>query len=140
MHTHNLVLRCQAERAPQFVDITEQVRLAVAESTIQDGLVTVFTREPRAAITINEHEPLLLEDLERLLNQLDDTSPAGRRSEAAVAEAPALIGNRSRGFLGASETIPLVEGRLAFGRWQSLFLIELERPGTREIVVQVVGV
>ena len=42
-------------------------------------------------------------------------------------------------LLGASETIPLVEGRLMFGRWQRVFLIELDRARTRDVVVSVMG-
>ena len=43
-------------------------------------------------------------------------------------------------FLGASETVPIVAGRLALGRWQRIFVIELDHPRQREVHVQVLGV
>ena len=43
-------------------------------------------------------------------------------------------------FLGASEAIPIVDGRAALGRWQRVFLVELDGPRTRDVLVQVLGV
>ena len=42
-------------------------------------------------------------------------------------------------FLGTSETIPLIGGELQFGTYQSVFLIELDRPRSREVLVSIVG-
>ena len=160
MNAQSLTLRCRSARAPEFVDITDDVCHAVAESTIRNGLVTVFSREAATAVKINEHEPLLLEDLERLLANLGSVATAGAESappagtEPGVPAAPGLGGPpcggatstaarprslRPQSLLGASETIPLVNGQLQFGRWQRLFLIELDRPGTREVIVQIIG-
>ena len=43
-------------------------------------------------------------------------------------------------LLGASETVPVVDGRLHLGTWQRVFLVELDGPRRREVVVQVMGV
>ena len=43
-------------------------------------------------------------------------------------------------FLSTSETVPIIDGQLALGRWQRLFLIELDRPRDRKVMVNVVGV
>lgn len=137
MHAQSLVLSCRSERAPQFVDITDEVGLIVADAAIRDGLVTVYSRDPATAIKINEHEPLLIEDLERLLHAIGagESLPDGRNGVAATARSAS-----PRNLLGTSETIPLTDGQLQFGRWQRLFLIELESPGVREVIVQIVGV
>jgi secondary thiamine-phosphate synthase enzyme len=42
-------------------------------------------------------------------------------------------------LLSASETVPICDGRVLLGRWQSVFLIELDRPREREVIIQVVG-
>lgn len=138
MNAQSLVLSCRSERAPQFVDITDEVGRIVAGSSIRNGLVTVYSREASTAIKINEHEPLLLEDLERLLNAIGagDSWAKGRNGAASAG----VRSGRPRNLLGTSETIPLSDGRLQFGRWQRLFLIELESPGAREVIVQIVGV
>jgi thiamine phosphate synthase YjbQ (UPF0047 family) len=160
MNAQSLTLRCRSARAPEFVDITDDVCHAVAESTIRNGLVTVFSRDAATAVKINEHEPLLLDDLERLLADLGALGAAGAEhgpptgTESGTSSAPSLgapaSGSptstatrlrplRPQTLLGSSETIPLVDGHLQFGRWQRLFLIELDRPGTREVIVQIVG-
>ncbi|HEX2171660.1 MAG TPA: secondary thiamine-phosphate synthase enzyme YjbQ [Dehalococcoidia bacterium] len=142
MHSQSLVLNCQSERAPQFLDITDEVCRLVAGSTIRDGLVTVYSQDAATAVKINEHEPLLLEDLERLLDELDAGAPwGGSGNGTATREAVADVRpGRHRSLLGTSESIPLIDGRLQFGRWQRLFLIELKSPGQREVIVQILGV
>jgi hypothetical protein len=62
-----VTLRYYTARGPQFIDITDDVRHAVAQSGIADGVVTVYSKHTTAAIKINEHEPLLLEDMERFV-------------------------------------------------------------------------
>jgi secondary thiamine-phosphate synthase enzyme len=138
MHAQSLVLSCRSERAPQFVDITDEVGQIVADSAIRDGLVTVYSREPSTAIKINEHEPLLIEDLERLLDAIGagDSLTTGRNGAMGTT----VRSGRPRNLLGTSETIPLTGGQLQFGRWQRLFLIELGSPGVREVIIQIVGV
>ena len=153
MTAQSLILRCRSARAPEFVDITDEVCRAVAESTIRNGLVTIFTRDAATAIKINEHEPLLLQDLERLLSDLGNVGGAGAEKGPANVANGAPLGSgtggttmatrprplRPQSLLGSSETIPLIDGRLQFGRWQRLFLIELDRPATREVIVQILG-
>ncbi len=140
------ILRYETVRPRQFIDITDDVERVVALSGIAQGWATVFSRHTTAAIRINEHEPELLKDLAALLasvapddgdyfhndfsvrsiNMTDDESPNGH------AHCQHLL-------LGASETIPLVDGRLMFGHWQRVFLIELDRARTRDVVVSVMG-
>lgn len=138
MHSQSLLLSVCTDGAPRLIDITDDVSRIVAESSIHDGLVTVFTRDARTAVKINEHEPLLLEDLERMLSE-SGSEPAGSNGNGPVAGARPPLPARSQSLLGASETIPLVDGRLDFGRWQRLFLVELDQPSHREVVIQIVG-
>ena len=65
-----LSFRMTTERAPQFIDITDLVQDKVAESGVREGTATVFCRHTTAAIRINEHEPLLLSDMEEFLKRV----------------------------------------------------------------------
>lgn len=132
--------------APDFVDITDAVTEAVQRSGVRNGQVLVFSRHTTAAVRVQEAEPLLLQDiidcLERLIprdleyrhndfrirtvNMTDDESPNGHAHCRHL-------------FLGASETVPVVDGQLALGRWQRIFLIELDHPRRREVHLQVFG-
>ena len=146
MRVARSILRYDTVAPRQFIDITADVEGVVALSGIADGWVTVFSRHTTAAIKINEHEPELLKDLARLLAAIAPEDADYSHNDFAVRtvnmtpdETPNGHAHCQQLLLGASETIPLDGGRLMFGRWQRLFLVELDRARTREVVVSVMG-
>ena len=136
----------QTTGAPQFVDITERVERALARSGLGDGLVVVFSRHTTAAITINENEPLLMDDMARFLERLAPHAAAYRHNDFTVRTVNMTADESPNGHahclqlvLGASQTIPVQDGRLGLGRWQRVFLVELDRARSRQVVVQAFG-
>ena len=133
--------------APQFLDITDSVCAAVREAGVLAGLVVVYSRHTTAAIKINEDEPLLLEDMARLLEHVAPKDGAYRHNDFSIRtvnmtedECPNGHAHCQHLVLSASETVPIVDGQVALGRWQRVFLVELDRPRTRDVLVQVLGV
>ena len=146
METRHFTLKIQTETAPQFVDITDRVRECAAQAGLRDGFVVVYSRHTTAAVTINENEPLLIEDLCRFLERLAPRGGPYRHNDFSVrtvnmtdGESPNGHAHLQRLLLGGSETIPLIDGELALGRWQSVFFVELDHPRQREVIVQIVG-
>ena len=140
-------LQVATSSAPQFVDITARVCAVVREAGVVAGLVAVYSRHTTAAITINEWEPLLLEDMARLLERVAPQGGDYRHNDFSVRTVNLTKDEDPNGhahcrhlLLGASETIPIVDGRVALGRWQRVFLVELDQPRTRDVLVQVLGV
>ncbi len=133
--------------APEFIDITEVVAGIVADSGAWSGQVTVFSGHTTAAIKVNEHEPLLLGDMARILAEIapahaeydhnDFTRRTVNLDEDECANGHAHCQHL---FLSTSETIPIIDGQLALGTWQRVFLVELDRPRDRKVLVNVVGV
>ena len=143
---HRKILRIRTERAPQFLDITPEVRRFVAESGVQEGMVLVFSCHTTAAICINENEPLLLRDMEEFLKRLAPRelyychNDFGIRTHNMTPEeCPNAHAHLQHLLLGASEAVPVVGGELWLGQWQRIFLVELDRPRKREVLLQVVG-
>ena len=142
--TNRLVI--ETTRAPEFVDITPQVVEFVRCARIRNGCVVVYSKHTTAAIKINENEPLLLQDMERFLERLssrnghyqhnDFTRRTGNMTED---ECPNGHAHCQHLLMSTSETIPIVDGVLELGRWQRIFLVELDRPRAREVVFQVLG-
>jgi secondary thiamine-phosphate synthase enzyme len=132
--------------APEFIDITDDISAIVSAAGIQFGQVSVFSQHTTAAIKINENEPLLLRDLARTLRQFappnayyehnDFSRRTVNMNEDECANGHAHCQHL---FLGASETIPVINGRIALGQWQRVFLIELDHPRLRRVLVNVVG-
>ena len=139
-------LEIETRGAPEFHDITDDVLAIVADSGVSFGQVTVFSSHTTAAIRINENEPLLLRDMARTLRQIAPSSDYyehndfGRRTvnmnpdECANGHA-----HCQHLFLASSETVPVIDGRPAFGEYQRMFLIELDHPRMRKVLVTVVG-
>jgi secondary thiamine-phosphate synthase enzyme len=132
--------------ALEFIDITDDVTRIVEESAIQFGQVAVFSQHTTAAIKINEHEPLLLRDLARTLRNFAPPNAYYEHndfSRRTVNMNPDECANGHAHvqhlFLGTSETIPVVDGRVTLGAWQRIFLIELDHPRLRRVLVSVIG-
>lgn len=128
----------------QFIDLTDDVAAVVRRSGIRDGVVHVYSHHTTAAIRINENEPLLLGDFQRLLERL---APVGgyahddleRRVGVPPDERKNGHAHSRHLLLASSESVPLEDGRLVLGAWQRLFLIELCSPRQRRVSVQVIG-
>ncbi len=134
----------QTEKGPQFIDITDRVEDAARQSGIANGFAVVFSKHTTAAIRINENEPALLGDMERMLEGIAPSGAEYKHNE--FAHAFSTNGERPNGhshcqhlLLGASEAVPVVDGKLIVGRWQRIFLIELDHGRDREVVVQLMG-
>lgn len=132
--------------APEFIDITDDVISVVEAAGIQFGQVGVYSQHTTAAIKINENEPLLLQDLARILSTFAPANAYYEHndfSRRTVNMNPDECANGHAHvqhlFLGASETIPVVDGRVTLGTWQRIFLIELDHPRLRRVLVNVVG-
>jgi secondary thiamine-phosphate synthase enzyme len=120
-------------------DITHKVTDAVAGSPASEGLVTVFIRHTSASLVIQENaDPSVRRDLETWLNRLvPENDPLYTHTIEGPDDMPAHI----KGALTASSlSIPLIDGRLALGTWQGIFLWEHRHTrGDREVVVNVMG-
>lgn len=127
-----------ATRGKSLQRFTQQVQGVINESGISQGLCTVFIRHTSASLTIQENaDPDVLVDLENFMAKL---VPDGYHY-AHSAEGPDDMPAHIRSVLtSTSETIPIMNGRLALGTWQGLYLWEhRDRGHHREVVVQLVG-
>jgi secondary thiamine-phosphate synthase enzyme len=109
-------------------DITDAVESATADTAT--GTVTVFSQHTTAAITVNEAESNLLADFEDALADL--VPDTGWQHDRLDGNADSHV--RSL-LLGPEVTIPVEEGDLQLGTWQSILLVECDGPRTRTVVV-----
>ena len=142
-------LQVESTTAPEFIDITDRVVESVQESEVHDGFAVVFSKHTTAAITIQENEPLLLQDMASMLERFSPRNAHYRHNDFSVRtvhmhenECPNGHSHCQHLTLGSSEIIPIVQGSLAFGQWQRIFMVELDnepRSPIREILVQLMG-
>lgn len=121
--------------APGLHEITPEVSDLIHKSGLDAGLCTLFIRHTSASLVIQENaDPSAKRDLEAWLNRL---VPEGDALYTHTLEGPDDIPAHIKAALTATSlTVPVLDGRLALGTWQGIFLWE-HRHGshTREIVV-----
>jgi secondary thiamine-phosphate synthase enzyme len=132
------MLRLDTPGHGAIVDITEGVARIVASSEVDRGVVTAFATGSTVAITTMEFEPGGVSDLQALLERLIPTSGAYEHN-ARNHDTNAYAHLRAA-IVGPSETIPVVDGRLALGTWQQIVLLDFDdRPRSRTVTVNVVA-
>ena len=125
-------------------DLMPHLRDAIGKSRLRDGVVTVTSRHTTTAIVINENEDRLREDVKRLLTRLIPPGDRYLHNDIALRDCPPDEPENAHAhlaamLLGSSEVIPLAEGRLALGEYQSVMLCELDGPRRRRVGVQIIG-
>lgn len=138
MTVHGGLLRLETPGHGDIVDLTPGVESVLATSGVDRGVATVFATGSTVAVTTMEYEPGGVHDLQALLDRLIPTAGEyehNRRNHDTNAHA-----HLRAAVIGPSETIPVVDGRLALGTWQQVVLIDFDdRPRRRTVTVQVLS-
>lgn len=125
----------------EIQDITNTVANVVEESRIVNGLVHLWVPHATAAIAVNEHDTDLWDDILTALENLTPINDNYRHNAkyswmASEQNAHAHILNC---LVKPSVMVPLENGKMQLGTWQSVLVIEMDGPRTRQIQVQVIG-
>jgi secondary thiamine-phosphate synthase enzyme len=121
-----------------FVDLTAEIAKFINDAGAREGAVTLFIRHTSASLTIQENaDPSVLVDLMSALDRLAPEHAGWTHDTEGPDDMPAHV----KTMLTASSLhIPVLNGKLALGIWQAIYLIEHRaRPHRREIVLQFVG-
>jgi len=139
-------IRVVTGHSTEFIDLTERLQAFVAESGIRSGLVNIQSVHTTTAIVVNEHEPLLLADFVAMLEKSAPVDAGYRHDDANVRTVNVTADERVNGhahcralLLPSSACLNVIDGRLRLGRWQRVFLAELDGPRERQISVLILG-
>ncbi|MBW2991615.1 secondary thiamine-phosphate synthase enzyme YjbQ [Candidatus Woesearchaeota archaeon] len=119
-----------------MVDIQKDVEKIVSESKVKNGICSVFVAHATAAVMINEnYDPNVCDDILDALAQL--VREGKWRHDRVDDNAAAHI---KSSIVGASQTIPVKDGKLVLGTWQNIMVAEFDGPRDgRNVYVSVVG-
>jgi secondary thiamine-phosphate synthase enzyme len=137
-----MVHHCQIRihtRGKGTLEITGEVRPAIEESGIRNGIVTVFVRHTSASLVIMENaDPSARRDLEAFFEKLvPENTPWFIHTLEGPDDMPSHI---RMALTRTSETIPIHDGHMALGTWQGIFLFEhRSAPHQREVFITVIG-
>lgn len=125
------MFRVETEERTEAVDITDRVADEIPDDAT--GVCTVFVRHTTAGVVVQEAESGLLEDIEAFAEDLAP-SDGGYRHDRIDDNADAHL---RATVLGESVSVPVEEGELATGTWQSILFVECDGPRTRKVDVRV---
>jgi secondary thiamine-phosphate synthase enzyme len=121
--------RVRTSRKIERRDITEEVRRAAANLKAGSGAILVSVPHTTAAVTLGENwDPDVTTDMERAL----DAWVPGVRFDHSEGNSPAHFLSEA---IGTSRLVPIEKGKLSLGQWQGIFLIELDGPRERTVLV-----
>ena len=139
-------LQYTTEAGPWFKEITDDVRRVVDQSGLRFGQVTIYSNHTTAAIRLQENEPLRIEDLKDMLRRLAPEEGYYRHNDFDIRTVNMHPNEPKNGhshcqhvLLSTSEPIPLVDGCLQLGEFQSIFLVELDGARERQVTINIIG-
>lgn len=117
----------------EFKDLTEKVHEVVKKSGIKNGLVHVFAPHATGVLILTEHEPNLDEDVKTFLEQIIPKHANYHHPSNAHSHLRSML-------LSPDKTLPIIDGQVIFGTWQSLVFVETDvYSRQRTIIMQVLG-
>ena len=143
---HHSMVCVQTRRPLEFVDVTAILSGVVERVGLMEGLLTVQTRHTTTGLLINEHEPLLLADLEALFERLAPAAENYAHDDFHRRTVNLMPRERRNGhahcraaLLRTSECVTVTGGALGLGRWQRVFLVDFDGGQHRHLSVTLMG-
>ncbi|MGD6851840.1 MAG: secondary thiamine-phosphate synthase enzyme YjbQ [Candidatus Bathyarchaeia archaeon] len=116
-----------------FIDLSDKTQETVTASGIKNGIVHAFAPHATGVLILTENDPALLEDIKVFLEELVPKHGNYQHPSNAHAHLRSML-------LPPDRTLPVVDGRVAFGTWQSLLFVETDvYPRERTVIIQVMG-
>ncbi|KXA97262.1 hypothetical protein AKJ37_03355 [candidate division MSBL1 archaeon SCGC-AAA259I09] len=136
MKTFSKEIEFSTNKEKEVIDLTDRVMAVVRESDIENGIMVAQLPHATAMLVLNESESGVKQDI---LDKLDDFAPpgAGYRHDRIDNNADAHI---KAALVGSSRVLPIIDGRVVRGTWQSFLVIEQDGPRSRrKLVVFIMG-
>jgi len=116
-----------------FVDLSDEVQKEIADSEIRNGIVHVFSPHATGILVLTENDDALLEDIKVFLEELAPKHKQYQHPSNAHSHLRSMV-------LPPDKTLPIVNGGIEFGTWQSLLFVETDvYPRERTLIIQIMG-
>ena len=122
-----------------FVNITPEVKTAVDESGIQDGLCLVNAMHITASVFINDDESGLHEDYKRWLEEIAPFDPSPEKYHHNRTGEDNGDAHHKRQIMGREVVVAVTDGNLHFGTWEQIFYGEFDGKRDKRVLVKIIG-
>lgn len=140
----NEIISIETDQSIGIYNVTPIIEKLLSQTTIKNGQALIFSRHTTTALAINEFEERLLEDIKVYLRKLAPESDRYLHNDLHLRVVPPDEPMNAHSHLMAmtlstSEIIPIIDGKLGLGTWQSVLFIELDGPRQRTLFIQLSG-
>ena len=134
-------LALQTTEKQQLINITPKVKEAVADSGIKNGFIGLFSQHTTAALTVSEFQNALLDDIASFLRRVvaEDLPYKHNSPEFSDCDRKNAASHLRSLLFSNSVVLPLCDGELVLGQFQSVILAEMDGPRERSLKVQFLG-
>ena len=144
MRICNYILSLNTGDDISLTDVTSDIRGWIKAEALSNGMLVVISRHTTTAVMINEYESRLLDDIKTFFNQLVPSNQHYLHNDLHLRDCPPDEPENAHShimslLMGSSETIPIVNGVLQLGQYQSIILVDLDGPRTRQVTLQFIG-
>jgi secondary thiamine-phosphate synthase enzyme len=130
---HNKTYKFTTQGEIDFIDLTDKVQDEVSNSKIKKGIVHVFAPHATGILILTENDDALLSDIKVFLEELAPKHGTYQHPSNAHAHLRSML-------LPPDKTLPVIDGQVEFGTWQSLLFVETDvYPRERTVIIQVMG-
>ena len=127
--THKFTTRGEID----FVDLSNKVQEEVSNSGIKNGIVHVFAPHATGILILTENDYALLDDIKVFLKEIAPKRGTYQHPSNAHSHLRSML-------LPPDKTLPIIDGQVAFGTWQSLLFVETDvYQRERTVIIQVIG-
>lgn len=136
MKAHTKYLTFHTQRRRDYINITDEVARAVAESGVAEGLALVSAMHITASVYVNDAEDGLIADIDEWLDKLAPARPDYRHHQTGEDNADAHLKNL---LLHHQVLLPITRGRLDLGTWQQVYYAEFDGQRSKRVIVKIIG-
>jgi secondary thiamine-phosphate synthase enzyme len=116
-----------------FVDLSDEIQKIIDKSKVQNGIVHVFAPHATGILILTENDPALLADISSFLQDIIPNNSYYNHPSNAHSHLRSML-------LPPDKTLPIINGKVLFGTWQSLMFVETDvAPRKRTVIIQVLG-
>lgn len=138
------IIEVETSEGISIFNITPQIGKFLQHTGIKNGQILIFCRHTTTALAINENEERLLEDVKVYLRKLAPETDKYLHNDLHLRVVPEDEPMNAHShlmsmMLSTSELVPIVEGKLALGTWQSVLFFDLDGPRKRTVFLQITG-
>ncbi len=136
MRSYTRYLTFNTAKRREYINITNEVEQALAESGIQEGLALVSAMHLTAGVYINDNESGLIKDIDAMLERLAPYRADYHHHRTGEDNGDAHLKNM---LVGHQVLVPVTAGKLEFGPWQQIFYAEFDGCRPKRVVIKIIG-